>query len=215
LLHRLERGVIYSPERAKMESARLFQEPALVALRELAIRQTAQALEARATSRKEPLPSSGEKILVNITADPSTAMLLRRARRVADYLHAACAAVFVCPESDFAALPAPQRQAVDRHLRFAESLHIETSTIHNKDAAGALVDFAHKNGVSHIFIGPAVEPPRKWFPGLDFTDQVLYQARDLEVTVAAERSREGGRISLYPEDEAAGLMHSGFVRISP
>src|SRR5215472_16408054 len=42
----------------------------------------------------------------------------------------------------------------------------------------------------------------------------LYLARDLQVTVVAERSREGGRPSLYPEDEAAGLMHSGFVRIS-
>ena len=53
LLHRLERGVIYPPERAKMESARLFQEPTLVALRELAIRQTAQALEARAMAKKQ------------------------------------------------------------------------------------------------------------------------------------------------------------------
>jgi len=45
-------------------------------------------------------------------------------------------------------------------------------------------------------------------------DQVLYGARDLEVTVVAERSRGGGRPSLYPEDEAAGLMHSGYVRVS-
>jgi magnesium transporter len=215
LLHRLERGVIYSPERAQLESARLFQEPTLVALRELAIRQTAQALEARATSKKDAVPSAGEKILVNITADPTTAMLLRRARRVADYLHAACVAVFVCSESDSNVLPAPQRQALDRHFRFAASLQIETSTIHSKDSAAALVDFAHKNSVSHIFIGPALKPPRKWFPGLDFTDQVLYQARDLEVTVVAERGGEGGRPSLYPEDEAAGLMHSGYVHVSP
>ncbi len=48
LLHRLERGVIFPPEKAKAESVRLFQEPTLVALRELAIRETAQALEARA-----------------------------------------------------------------------------------------------------------------------------------------------------------------------
>jgi two-component system sensor histidine kinase KdpD len=95
LLHRLERGVIYPPERAKAESARLFQEPTLVALRELAIRQTAQALEARATAKKEHAESRAEKILVNVTADPSTAMLLRRARRVTDYIHATCVAVFV------------------------------------------------------------------------------------------------------------------------
>ena len=92
LIHRLERGVIYPPERAKAESGRLFQEPTLVALRELAIRQTAQALEARATAKKEQAELRAEKILVSVAADPSTAMLLRRARRMADYLHVACVA---------------------------------------------------------------------------------------------------------------------------
>ena len=214
LLHRLERGAIYSPERARTENEHLFQEPTLVALRELAIRQTAQALEARAAKKKETDEFRTEKILVQVTAEPSTAMLLRRARRVADYLHAACVAVFVCSAHDLSALPAPERQAVERHLRFAEHLRIETVVVNSKKPADALVDYAHNNVVTQIFIGPAVKPPRRWFRGLDFTDQVLYLARDLQVTVVAERSREGGRPSLYPEDEAAGLMHSGFVRIS-
>jgi magnesium transporter len=215
LLHRLERGVIYPPERAKAESGRLFQEPTLVALRELAIRQTAQALEARAIAKKRPAEPHAEKILVHVTAEASTAMLLRRARRVADYLHAACVAVFVSPEREFSNLPAPERQAIERHLRFAENLRIDTAIVHSKNRAGALVDYAHKNGVTQIFIGPTVGPPKRWFRGLDFTDQVLYQARDLEVTVVAERSRGGDRPSLYPEDEAGGLMHPGFVAISP
>jgi magnesium transporter len=214
LQHRLERGVIYPPEKAKAESARLFQEPTLVALRELAIRQTAQALEARAIAKKQPSQSHLEKILVDVTADASTAMLLRRARRVADYLHAACVAIFVCPEREFANLAAAERQAVERHLHFAENLRIETAIVYSKARADAVVDYAHKNGVTQIFIAPLVGQPKRWFRGLDFTDQVLYQARDLEVTVVAERSGEGGRPSLYPEDEAGGLMHPGFVAIS-
>ncbi len=214
LLHRLERGVIYPPERAKAESARLFQEPTLVALRELAIRQTAQALEARATAKKEHAESRAEKILVSVTADPSTAMLLRRARRVADYIHATCVAVFVSGGKDLSALPPQERQAIERHFHFAENLHIDTAVVQGKNRADALADYAHRNGVTQIFVGPASELPRKWFRGLDFTDQLLYQACDLEVTVVAERGREGSR-PLYPEDEAAGLMHSGYVRISP
>ena len=215
LLHRLERGVIYPPERAKVESGRLFQEPTLVALRELAIRQTAQALEARAMAKKQSPELHAEKILVDVTAEASTAMLLRRARRVADFLHAGCVAVFVCPERDMSRLPAPQRQAIERHLHFAENLRIETAIVHGKHHADALVDYAHKNQVTQLFIGPTVSRPKRWFRGLDFTDQVLFQARDLEVTVVAERSREGGRPSLYPEDEAGGLMHPGFVGIAP
>jgi magnesium transporter len=214
-LHRLERGVIYSEERAKVELAKLFQEPVLVALRELAIRQTAQALEARAIAKKRQTEPHTEKILVSVTAEASTAMLLRRARRVADYLHASCVAVFVCPGGELSGLPAPERQALERHLQFAKSLRIDTAILDSKRRANALVDYAHKNGVTQIFIGPSVEPPKRWFRGLGFTDQVLYQAGDLEVTVVAERVREGGRPSLYPEDEAGGLMHPGFVSISP
>jgi magnesium transporter len=214
LLHRLERGVIYAPERAKAESERLFQEQKLVALRELAIRQTAQALEARAGAQKQKAEAREERILVHVTADPSTAMLLRRARRVADYLHASCLAVYLCKVKDFASLPAAERQAVERHFRFAEDLRVETAVVTANNAARGLVDYAHEKGVTQVFIGPAMQQPKRWFRGLDFTDQVLYQARDLEVTVVAERSREGGRPALYPEDEAAGLMHSGFVRIS-
>jgi len=215
LLHRLERGVIYPPERAKMESGRLFQEPTLVALRELAIRQTAQALEARAMAKKHSVEMHSEKILVHVTGEASTAMLLRRARRVADFLHAACVAVFVCPEREMSSLPAPQRQGIERHLQFAENLRIETAIVHGKNHADALMEYARKNGVTQVFIGPTVARSKRWFRGLDFTDQVLFQARDLEVTVVAERSREGGRPSLYPEDEAGGLMHPGFVAISP
>src|SRR5215470_17782753 len=95
LLHRLERGAIYPPDKTKSELQGLFQEPILVALRELAIRQTAQALEARHRGKTSPADVQVQKILVNITADPSTAMLLRRARRVADHLQAICIAVYV------------------------------------------------------------------------------------------------------------------------
>jgi magnesium transporter len=215
LLHRLERGAIYPPDKAKNESERLFQEPILVALRELAIRQTAQALEARQSGKAQLLEAPSAKILVNITADPSTAMLLRRARRVADHLHAACIAVYVHSKDESAAVHAEDHPTVDRHLRFAENLHIATEVIHGNNRAQTLVDYARKNGVTQLFLNRSARSPRRWFPGLDFTDQVLQRASEMEVTVVAERSRHGLPASPYPEDEAGALMHSGYVRISP
>jgi magnesium transporter len=215
LLHRLERGAIYPPDRVKSESERLFQEPVLFALRELAIRQTAQALEARQTGAKQAPESPAEKILVNVTADPSTAMLLRRARRVADHLQAACIAVYVHSKEESSAVHAEDRPTVDRHLRFAENLHIATEVIHGDNRAQTLVDYARKNGVTQLFLNRSTESHRRWFPGLDFTDQVLQQASEMEVTVVALRSRHGLAASPYPEDEAGALMHAGYVRISP
>src|SRR5207244_1761698 len=67
LLHRLERGVIYAPDKVKIEAERVFQEPKLVALRELAIRQTAQALEAREPDQATLPGSRAERILVHLT----------------------------------------------------------------------------------------------------------------------------------------------------
>jgi magnesium transporter len=215
LLHRLERGVIYPPDRAKSEAEGFFKEPILVALRELAIRQTAQALEARQQGKTTPPESQAGKILVNVTADPSTAMLLRRARRVADHLHAVCMAVYVHSKDESAAVHAEDRPTVDRHLRFAENLHIPTEVIHGNNRAQTLVDYARKNGVTQLFLTRGEKTPRRWFPGLDFTDQVLQQAKEMEVTVVAERSRHGQAASPYPEDEAGALMHAGYVRISP
>jgi magnesium transporter len=214
LLHRLERGAIYPPDKVKSESAQLFQEPVLVALRELAIRQTAQALEARQTGKTKAPESPVEKILVNITADPSTAMLLRRARRVADHLQAVCMAVYVHSKEESPAVHAEDHPTVDRHLRFAENLHIATEVIHGNNRAQTLVDYARTNGITQLFLNRNPTPQRRWFPGLDFTDQVLQRAHEMEVTVVAERSRHGLAASPYPEDEAGALMHAGYVKIS-
>ncbi len=215
LVHRLERGAIYSPAAAAGKAQSLFQEPTLVALRELAIRQTAQALEARQGEHGGEPEGRAERILVNITADAATAMLLRRARRVADYLHAGCIAVCVHSAPEFSALPASQRQAIERHLRFAETLHVPATVLQAKDRARALVDYAHENGATQIFICRSADPPKRWFPGLEFTDRVVQEARDLEVTVIASPSRAGRAPGAYPEDEAGGLMHSGYVTVSP
>ena len=215
LLHRLQRGAVYPSERAQKEAEAIFQEPVLVALRELAIRQTAQALEARHQGKMQPSELHAQKVLVNITADPSTAMLLRYARRVADHLQAECMAVYVYSKKESEAPPSEDRPTIDRHLRFAENLHISTAVIHGKDRAQTLVDYARTSGVTQILLSRDAEARRRWFPGLDFTEQVLQRAKEMEVTVVAERSHLGRAASPYPEDEAGALMHSGYVRISP
>ena len=215
LLHRLERGAIYPSRAAKDEVPAFFQEPVLVALRELAIRLTAQALEARRTGRAKPSDLPAEKILVNITADPATAMLLRRARRMADHLQAVCIAVYVYSKEESEALPSEDHPTIARHLRFAENLHIPATVIRGKNRPQALVEYARKNNVTQMFLNGATSTHRRWLPGPDFTERVLQLANEMEVTVVAERHRHGRAASPYPEDEAGALMHAGYVRISP
>src|SRR5664279_2380100 len=93
LMNRLKRGVIYTPEKAERALENFFKESTLAALRELALRQTAHELESReAGAQQEGVvdhhtnvasPQRRDRILIFLTSDPSTAMLIRRGRRMA------------------------------------------------------------------------------------------------------------------------------------
>lgn len=116
-------------------------------------------------------------------------MLIRRGRRVADYLHADCTALFVHETEQFSDLPADQRLAVEKHLRFARSLQIETRVISGKDIAKAVVEFARQNKVTQIFVAQSRSTLRDRFRGKNFAENIVRFARELQVTVVADRSR--------------------------
>ena len=92
LINRLRRGVVYAPDKASRALENFFKEQTLVALRELALRQAAHEVDIR---QEEQRPA--ERILIHVTGLPSAAMLIRRGRRVADYLRAECFAIYSCP----------------------------------------------------------------------------------------------------------------------
>jgi two-component system sensor histidine kinase KdpD len=82
-----------------------------------------------------------------------------------------------------------QREVIEKHLNFARNLHLETRLISGKDVAESLVAFARLHGITQIFLG---WPQRKSFMpslGRNLVQQVVRLARDMEVTVVADRSR--------------------------
>ncbi|HTR34808.1 MAG TPA: hypothetical protein VMH80_02825 [Bryobacteraceae bacterium] len=201
LLNRLARGVVYSQEKAEKALENFFQESTLVALRELALRQTAHEVEIRQVDYDapgfEPAPAyhdeaeaatrSSDRVLILITPDPSSAMLIRRGKRVADYLQGDCFAVAVSRDGDLRDLSASQRETVERHLNFARSLHIETRVLHGHDVARTLVEFAHLNGVTQVFLARPQAGQWSMKPGSNLLQQVVHLARDMQVTIVADR----------------------------
>ena len=194
LLNRLARGVIYQPDRAKAALENFFKESTLVALRELAMRQAAYTVESRLSDEapSQPavagLPAVVDRLLLVVTPDPSSAALIRRGRRVADYLRADCLAVYVAKTADRADLTAEQRAHLERHLNFARALRIETRVLEGTDDAEAVVSFARLHGVTQIFV--TREKPsalRSWFASA-FVQRIVNLARDMQVTVVADRS---------------------------
>ena len=194
LLNRLARGVVYPPERAKAALENFFKESTLGALRELAMRQAAYSVESRLPGEIAEAPAAPElaggqdRLLLVITADPSSAALIRRGRRVADYLRADCLAVLVSPNGDLGGLPEEERAQTERHLNFARGLHIETRILQGTDLAASVVSFARLHGVTQIFISR--EKPsalRSWFAAA-MVQRLVNLARDMQVTVVADRS---------------------------
>jgi len=178
LLNRLQRGVVYAPEKALQALQNFFKEPTLVALRELALRQTAHEVEIRHSREQEP---SNDRILIHITADSSTAALIRRGRRVADYLQAECYAVCVDHTGDTEA-----REAVERHLALARNLHIETRVIAGKNTAAALVDFAREHQITQIFLARPQQHGRSLL-GRSLAQQVVRLGEEMQVIVVGNR----------------------------
>jgi two-component system sensor histidine kinase KdpD len=184
LINRLRRGVVYAPDKATRALENFFKEQTLTALRELALRQAAHEVDLRQTQERP-----ADRILIYITDQPSTAMLLRRGRRVADYLRAECFAIYVLQHGEFSDLLQATRESVEKHLNFARNLHIETRVLHGQNPAVTLVDFAHRHQITQIFLTRSASRHFKVVPARTLVSQVLRLAQDIQITVVAERKK--------------------------
>jgi two-component system sensor histidine kinase KdpD len=200
LLNRLKRGVIYAPEKAERAIANFFKESTLVALRELALRQTAHELESReiveapqieaALSATAPSEKGlSDRILIYVTSNPSTAMLIRRGRRMADYLDADCFAVCVSPRRGRDGSK-KVIQAMEGHLNFARNLHIETRILEGDDAAETIMDFARRNQITQILLDRPKYHPWDHLLSSDPALRIVKKAKGIRVIVAADRRRQ-------------------------
>ncbi|MBZ5498927.1 MAG: histidine kinase [Acidobacteriia bacterium] len=194
LLHRLERGVIYDREKAERARENFFRESNLVALRELALRETAHELEHRVVADGGMGSGEGQegqqkrhKVVLLATADPQTAMLIRRAKRMSDFLAAECFAVAIQPSGDLSSLPDSDRDRIERHLNFARNLRIETRILEGKDVAPALVDFARRNQITQIFLARPSERVRVPWLSHHLVQRIVSLARDMQIVIVSER----------------------------
>ena len=198
LLNRLRRGVIYAPDKAQRALENFFKESTLAALRELALRQAAHELDLREVIESPEsqqdnhgpgLPAErGDRILIYVTESPATAMLIRRGRRMADYLDADCFAVWVTSLKRVGD-ETTYREQMDRHLNFARNLHIETRILEGQDEVGEVLDFAHRNQITQILTARPKIRPWDHLRSSDPVLQIVERATDMRVIVVADRRK--------------------------
>src|SRR6266446_5533319 len=167
LIQRLKEGKVYLPQQAERALAHFFSPTNLTALRELALRRTADRVDEQLLTQMQaraiPGPwAAGERILVCVSEDPRAAGLVRYAKRLADRLHGPWTALYV--ESRRALqLTEEERDRVADTLRLAEALGGEALTIPSADQriVDDVIAYAQANNVTQIVIGKSSRS--RWF----------------------------------------------------
>ncbi|GAB6841698.1 two-component system sensor histidine kinase KdpD [Methylorubrum rhodinum] len=166
LIERLRAGKVYVPTNAERALKHYFSRGNLTALRELALRRTADRVDDELLShmRANAIPgpwAAGERVLVCVSEDPRSAGLVRYAKRLADRLHAPWTALVVeGPRA--ASLTEAERDRVAETLRLADRLGGDAVTLPGgRRIADDILAYAQSANVNHIVVGKAARS--KWF----------------------------------------------------
>lgn len=194
LIQRLREGRVYASEKTGQALTSFFRKGNLIALRELALRTTADRVDAALRAYREDHAiaatwAAGERVLVCIGPDPLSERLVRAARRLATALHAGWIAVYVETPA-LARLPRAARDRVLTTLKLAETLGAETANLSGESVANELLAYARRRNVSKIIIG---KPSRsRWQDRLkpSLVDEIARRSGTIDVYVISGESGE-------------------------
>jgi two-component system, OmpR family, sensor histidine kinase KdpD len=189
LLQRLREGRVYIPQQAQRALENFFRKGNLIALRELALRKTADRVDlAMRDYRKEKSVrgswAARERVLVAVGPDSQAERLVRAGKRTADRLDAEWLVVFV-ETPDLLRLSEHERNRRIAILRLAESLGAEAITLGGSSAGAELLEYAHTRNVTRILVGTSNRPRWRRMFRPSTTDHLLEASRDIDVMVIA------------------------------
>jgi two-component system sensor histidine kinase KdpD len=183
LLERLKQGKVYLPAQAERAIRNFFRKGNLIALRELALRRTADRVDdqMRAYRVDEAIRAvwqTRESLLVCIGPRPGSEKLVRNAARLARELEVEWHAIYVETPS-LQRLPEAQRERILRTLKLAQELGAQTATIPGQSPAQEILAYARSHNLARIVIGRSRR--RRWPFARSVASQVGALARDLDV----------------------------------
>ena len=187
LLHRLRDGKIYIPDQAREAAENFFRKGNLIALRELALRVTAQHVDAemRHYMRDHAIHQTWpvrERLLVCIGPSPSSIRLVRAAKRMAEGLGAEWIVAYVETPGQ-ARLAQDARDRVAQTMRLADQLGAETHTITGARMSDEILAFARARNVSKIVVGKPARPLWKRLAMGSIVDTLVQGSGEIDVYV--------------------------------
>jgi two-component system sensor histidine kinase KdpD len=197
LLERMTEGKVYLPEKAGRAVENFFRKGNLMALRELALRSTAERVDAqmhtyRAAHGIKSVWATAERVLVCVSPSPWSARLVRSARRMAASLHAPCIAAYVETPAALR-MSDGDRQRLAQNLHLAEQLGAEAVTLKGENAAEETVRYAYSRNVTKIVIGKPTHPRWRDLVRTSFLEQIVRSSGEIDVYVISGDETEAPR----------------------
>jgi two-component system sensor histidine kinase KdpD len=198
LLERLRDGKVYVSSQAQHAIDNFFRKGNLIALRELALRQTAERVDAQMLAYRkaqgiEQTWAATEQILVAVSPSPYSVPLVRAARRMAAALHARWYAVNVEPRMRQPISEADEAR-LSQNLRLAERLGAEVVTLTGDSASDEILRFSKERNITKIIVGkPIVARLRDRFRA-SLVDQLVRYSGPIDVYVTAGDPGEEERL---------------------
>ncbi|HWW20990.1 MAG TPA: sensor histidine kinase KdpD [Steroidobacteraceae bacterium] len=195
LLQRLREGRIYRPQQAQQALENFFRKGNLIALRELALRKTADRVDQAMRDYRDEKAvrnawAARERLLVAVGPDAQAESLVRAGKRTADRLDAEWLVVYV-ETPDLLRLSEHERNRRISILRLATSLGAEAITLGGASASDEILAYARTRNVSRILVGA---PNRQRWQRLfrsSVTERLLERSRDIDVLVIARNQSRG------------------------
>ncbi|MGA3250193.1 MAG: two-component system sensor histidine kinase KdbD, partial [Paraburkholderia sp.] len=186
LLDRLRDGKVYMAQQAERAVRNFFRKGNLIALRELALRRTADRVDAqmreyRADRSIQRIWQARERLLVCVGPGPEAPMLVRAAARLASALKADWLAVYV-ETPKLQRLPDARRERTLNALKLAAELGAETATLAGTDAVAALIGYARVRNVSKLVAGASPRTGLARWLRRPLGDRIAERAGDLDLT---------------------------------
>jgi len=215
LLDRLKDGKVYLPQQAQEAIKHFFRKGNLIALRELALRHTANRVDAQMLDYREDnaireVWQVNERIMVCIGPNALAERLVRAGKRLATSLRAHWLVMYV-ETPELQRLPAEKRDGVLRILRLAEQLGAETVAMSAPDMSTAIINLSKERNITKIVMG---KPTRRGWKRLllgSVVDELISDAHNINLYLLgsprSERSSNGDKseLSLYRKSPLPGL----------
>jgi len=190
LITRMNEGKVYKEKQAQDALDNFFSLENLTALREIALRRTADhvnMIAAREKALTAPNLQTDEHILVCLSSSPSNPKIIRTAARMALAFKGRFTALFV-ETPDFSEISDSDRARLRDSVHLAEQLGARIETAYGEDVPYQISEFARLNGVTDIVVGRSNEKKRLLISRQTFTERLTVLTPNLDVHVIPDEN---------------------------